>query len=900
MIGTTLAHYEILGKVGEGGMGAVYRARDTKLDREVALKFLPPEFARDTERVARFQREARTLASLSHPSIASIFGLEEADAHRFLVMELIDGEDLSQRLARGRMPQEEALAVAEQMSQALESAHEAQIVHRDLKPANVKLAAGGRVKLLDFGLARAISSSVTEGDIETSPTITAAFTQVGTILGTAAYMSPEQARGQDVDHRADIWAFGCVLFEMFSGQRLFVGETTSDTLASVIKEQPDWDRLPAETPPVIVAIIQRCLEKDPRRRLQSIGEARIAIERLQQGAEGDNSTLLSANMVRIEEPTATEASRKRTGIWITAVVAAAVVGAILGTQFSSSEPPAPRLRKFVIQPDDLQVAYPAQPALSPDGRRIAYFENTSLSIQDLHSLKTVRVENSEGATAPFWSPDGQWLAFGLSGRVYKVAAAGGTPDVVCDINFSLLDGATWSDENILYLAPDSGPIFAVPDRGGDPVPFFEQGPGESDYHTPTDLPGPGRLLFTTHDADGRETIEVIDDGVRKVLLKIPGARLEYATWSPSPDEGQGHILYHRLNTNEGLWAVPFDLNRLELTGEPFLLDSEGAFPSLARDGALLYSSGNDRGPVQLVIVNRSGEVVSRIGQPQESISTYALSPDGKWILAVATEAGQIVGVWPEDHDIEPWHPMANPNDVRLRERGIAGVDQRRKGHRLLHRVGRGARPDHDPPGLRGGRAAGTREGLRRIGCPRGDVMALVIFGPKNTNDLYTWTMGSEDPPVGLMQTKASEVGPMVSPDGRYLVYMSNESGTNQVFMTSFPSGDGKWQISTDGGVWPKWNGTGDEVIFRRGAGATAEMISVAVQTDGAVQLGTPTVLFSAADAPSLSYSSGFGAYECMPDSDQMVMIERITPGETSNASLVFVEDWYESYLAQRQ
>lgn len=684
------------------------------------------EFAQNAERLARFQREARTLASLSHPHIASIYGLEEFGGEHFLVMELIEGEDLSQRMLRGAIPLDEALSIAVQISVALESAHESGVIHRDLKPANIKLTSDRQVKLLDFGPARAVAGGAEEEkDPATSPTITAPFTAAGTILGTAAYMSPEQARGLHVDRRADIWAFGAVLFEVLSGRRLFASETVSDTLASVIKEEPNWDSLPTGAPPLIIALIRRSLQKDLK----------------------------------------------------------------------------PRLRKFILQPEDLNVAYPNQPALSPDRRRIAYFAGTILHIQDLHGLESLAIPESDRAMSPFWSPDGQWLGFGLRGRIYKVTATGGRPEAVCDVDFSTLDGAAWGDDGKMVLAPEAGPLRIVSDQGGDPEELFPLGAGESDYHTPTVLPGGKGLLFATHDRDGRETIELFAEAERGVLLKIPGARLEYAMWSAvAPSKTRGHIVYYRLNTNPGIWAVPFNLQSRELTGDPFVLDSDGAFPSLGRDGSLLYANTTGWGPMRLVIVDREGTIVRRLGEADEDLGRFAISPDGKSVLVENEENGN-TDIW-------------------------------------LHDIQRATR-------------------------------ARMTFAPE------------DDTQPG-------------SPDGRFLANMSPETGRNEVYLMPFPTGGGKWQVSTHGGVWPCWNPSGREIIYRLGTGSTAKMMSVSLETVPAVKLGEPKVLFSAAEAPSLQYGSGFAGYDVMPDSELLLMLEQAEFGPSRSLKLIFNEDWYAS------
>jgi serine/threonine-protein kinase len=900
MIGETIAHYTITEKIGAGGMGEVFRARDEKLNRDVALKILPNTYAADAQRMGRFQREARLLASLNHANIASIYGLEESKGTHALVLELVEGEDLSTTLRSRACSLEESLDIAVQIAEALEFAHESGVVHRDLKPANVKVTPEGKVKVLDFGLAKAFmdeSSDASDPGTTKSPTLSIAASAAGVILGTAAYMSPEQARGKQVDRRADIWAFGIVLFEMLTGKQLFMGETISDTLAAVIKDDPDWNLLPATTPALVGELIRRCLAKSPRQRLQSIGEARIALEEARSGGGASSVTLLSSTMSQTaadastQAVTAAPARRSRALLWLTSLVVVAAIAAFLGNLLGSS-PRSTQARRFFLQPEGLQVSYPTQPALSPDGRRVAFFLGATLYVRDLHALESVEIPGSNAATSPFWSPDGAWLAFGLKGRIYKVAAVGGTPIVVCDVPFGTLDGAAWGDDNMLYLAPNSGPIYRVSDRGGDAEPLFPPEPGESDFHTPSTLPGGRGVVFTTHNTEGRQTIELFADGERKVLLTIPGARLEYAAWSRAPGtSSEGHLVYHRLNSNTGVWAVPFDLGTREITGDPFLLDTDGAFPSVGKDGSLLYSVGSGGGPQQLVIVNRKGEVVSHIGRPQLEASWPSVSPDGRSVLVSAME-GENRDIWL--HDVErgtrtrmtfspdaDFHPnWINDGQDIVFSRGSVGVSTFR----------RPADGSGDPQLFVDGYNASIVDGV--------ELMAFNLFLPDTGQDIFFRSVDSDVAPQPFLQTSASEVGPVLSPDGKHVVYWSDESGGNEIYLKSFPTGEGKWQVSTNGGAWPKWSRAGNEIIFRSGSGATARMMSVSVQTSPNVQLGTPVVMFAAADTPNLSYRSGFAGYDVTADPDRFVMLEYTERTRGPVTRLVFAENWYVSYRSE--
>jgi Tol biopolymer transport system component len=914
LIGTSIAHYRITEKIGAGGMGEVWRAKDGKLGRDVALKIIPDIFAQDAQRMARFQREAQLLASLNHANIAAIYGTEESQGRRALVLELVEGEDLSQRLRSGHIPVDEALEIAVQIAEALEAAHEKGVVHRDLKPANVKITPEGKVKVLDFGLAKAL-----EGDSEggysdpsqsLSPTLTAAATRAGVVLGTAAYMSPEQARGKSVDRRTDIWAFGVVLFEMLVRRQLFAGETISDTLAAVIKDTPDWSLLPAETPQPVADLLGRCLQKDQRRRLQSIGEARIALEdvirpaaattTMSMAVSGPAPSLAGAGIQSPSEshPSGVAIGARRGAIgkagWLMAMVVVAAVAAVTG-RMSAPIPHEVGTRKFHIDPEGLHVEYPSQPALSPDGRHIAFFAGSKLWVRDLGSLAASEIPGTGGATSPFWSPDGAWLAFGQGNRIYKVPATGGTPTAIGDIPFLELDGGTWGDDDMLILAPNSGPMVTVSSRGGDTRPLFPVSPGESDYHTPSALPGGRGVLFTTHRDEGRDSIEVFSRGERRLILRIEGARLEYATWSAIGGSGtRGHLIYHRMTTNSGIWAVPFDIESFEATGEPFILDPDGTFPSVARDGSLLFAIGAGGGLLELVTVSRAGVVTGTIGQPQTGISWPEVSPDGKTILVSAQEA--------DNRDI--WlHDIARGTRTRMTfgsetdwsaswlpgGREIAFTNGSAASNRTYRRPADGT---GEPELFFTGYHPTAREGVA--------LMAYDSFGQETGADLHYRPIDGSGEPGIFLATPADELGPQLSPDGKFIVFMSNESGSNEVYLTSFPGGEGKWQVSDNGGAWPRWSRAGDEIIYRQGAGAGASLMSVRVQTTPTMRLGSPMRLFTAQDLPGIVFGLGFRGIDVTPDPDTFVMLRNADAEQVQRTRLVFSESWYEAYRTEQK
>jgi Tol biopolymer transport system component len=720
--------------------------------------------------------------------------------------------------------------------------------------------------------------------------MTSAATRAGVVMGTAAYMSPEQAKGKPVDRRADIWSFGVVLFEMLVRKQIFEGETISDTLAAVIKDDPDWSLVPPDVPPAIVELARRCLEKDPRRRLQSIGEARIAIEDV---LRPQASTTMAIPAAAQAVPSAATAPDAKGGPallpWVASLLAVAILAGLVG-RFLGPSAPEPRTRMFAMTPEGLEVEYPMAPTISPDGRHVAFFSGNRLWIRDLDVLEAVQVPDSDGASAPFWSPDGTSLAFGLASRLYRVPASGGKPNAVCDLPFNALDGGAWAEDDTLYLAPSSGAIYAVSALGGDPKPFIEPNAEvESDFHTPTVLPDGKSLLYTAHRNEGRDTIEVFTGGERKVVLRIERARLEYAMYSPT-----GHIVFHRRSTNPGVWAVPFSLDTMELTGKPFILDPDGSYPSLARDGSLLYALGAGSGLRQLVWADREGQVISTIGQPQPSMEFPELSPDGRSVLVAARE-GDNREIWL--HDVErgtrtrmtfgteaDWAAAWLPDG-----RGIAFTNGSASSNRTWLRPADGS-----------GEPALMLEGFlpsMRAGVP---MMAYSYFGMGTSEDLWYRPLEGEGEAKPFLQTDAEENASQLSPDGRYIIYHSDESGGLEVYLKTFPSGEGKWQVSVDGGAWPRWSRQGDEILYREGAGLSASLMSVKVDSTEPLRLGTPERLFSAADSPDLAVGQGYRAFDVGPGGDRFLMMQTVGTEGRDTARLVLSENWFEAYRKMKQ
>jgi serine/threonine protein kinase len=873
LIGKTLSNYEVREQIGAGGMGEVYLARDTRLGRDVALKLLPPVFSGDPERVGRFEREAKLLASLNHPHIGAIHGLERAGSNHFLVLELVDGEDLSQRLGRGPFEIEEALALALQITQALEAAHEQGVVHRDLKPANVKVTPEGRVKVLDFGLAKALETDGAPDDISHSPTVLhTGGTVQGVILGTAAYMSPEQARGKAVDRRADIWAFGCVLYEMLTGRQTFEGETVSDTLASVLKSEPDWSALPDGIPAAVRRLLRRCLEKDPRRRLRDIGEARIVLENVIEGRADEEVPLAAA---------ATPPGKPTTWRLALAGLAILVPLAALASWMLKPSGPEPPLRKFDVTSEDASDDPPHDARISPDGRSVAFVRGDRLWVRDLDQLESREMDGTDGALAPFWSPDGTHLGYLASSRIWKIPVGGGRPVSVCDAQGDFVGGrgGTWAaDDRIVFSRGNTG-LLEVPAVGGDATVLLElDASKESDLHQPCFLPDGKSVLFVVHRLEGGpDTIDLLTENGRKRLLQLPGQ----IVWDPVYS-GTGHILFHRSPTNAGIWALPFSHSKLEVTGEAFLVTPDGDEPSVSQDGTLAMRRGGGALRRQLVWVNREGQVEEVLSEPLQGVITPVLSPDGRRAAYSASE-GENRDIWINDlargtrtrftfeASIE-WSPAWSADGGRVAWSGIGGsiMWKAADGTGAIDTLARGMGPSF------------TKDGTR---------MVYSLQGENTRTDLWYVELDAKEEPVVFLQTPARERNPDVSPDGEYVAFESNETGRNEIYIKRFPSGEGKWQVSVNGGFWPRWSGSGDRLFFREGE----SIMEVDVTFEPSLTLGTPREVFSGGESDLVM--AGWLAYDVTADGNRFLMLQDVTPEDT-HATVTVVQNWFSEFASK--
>ena len=864
LIDSSIAHYTVVEKLGEGGMGVVYRASDSKLRREVALKVLPEAFTRDAERMARFEREAQVLASLNHPNIAAIYGLEEADTVRCLVLELVEGPTLEERLGRGALSLDEALDLSVEIAGALETAHEQGIIHRDLKPANVKLTPEGSVKVLDFGLAKAME---TQGGLEhlaDSPTLTVGATAAGVILGTAAYMSPEQGAGKPVDRRTDIWSFGVVLYEMLTGRKLYPGDTVTEILAGVIAKEPDLDGLPP-MPPRLDDLLRRCLRRDPRSRLRDIGDARVALEEIRSGAGelGGGSATAPSRVTR---------GRRLVAVGGALVLAALAAGA---AWLLKPAPPEPEVLKFEIPVTEAR-ARRIRPALSPDGSRLVYGSGGRLWLRHFAALEAGELAGTESAQNPFWSPDGRWIAFGRDERLWKLSTGGGEPSMITGIgeDFGSGAGGVWTEDGQIVVTAGTGGLMRVSAQGGDLSSFVEPEDREVDFHDVSALPNGRGFLFVVHYDDGYfGTIAAVSGGERRTVLEIEGHRLADPLYTAS-----GHLLFQRRGSNDGVWAVRFSLDRLETSGEPFLVVPNGTRLSVSSDGTLAYVPGAGRPRIGLAVLDREG-VEERVIEAESAGSFPAFSPDGKRI-AFSEQDGETWQIWV--HDLE--------RDTRSRlsfEPGLnTGPRWTPDGQRIFFFSGgdksvvKAADGGSDAALLEDAGCWRFSPDGQFLICTRGQTGSDILYRPAQGGARLTTFVGGP----------ATELAPDFSPDGRYVVYQSNESGRDEIYIRPFPAGEGRWQVSTDGGTWPRWSPTGSEIFYARGQ----EIMAVGVKTDPRLLLEVPRMLFRRPWDLGVGINNWPDGFDVSPDGRRFVT--RQAAGEVApERSVVVVRNWYQEF-----
>ena len=887
--GTRVGPYEITGAIGAGGMGEVYRARDTILARDVALKVLPDPFLSDVERMARFEREAKTLASLNHPNIAAIFGFEQSGPIRALVMELVPGEDLSARLKKGALPVSEALPLAVQMAVALGAAHDQGVIHRDLKPANVKITPDGTVKVLDFGLAKALDSPGSSDDAD-QPTITSPMTRPGVVLGTAAYMAPEQAKGRPIDRRADVWAFGCVLYEMLTGRRAFGGEDVTETIAAIVRDEPDWRLLPPDLPPVAAAFLRRCFLKSPRDRLQDIGDMRLALA----GAFDPPG--------RAAVPPFDATPSKRLSP-VSAAIAAmlAVAGGAAGwllkpeplatvaqmRQFALAAPPA----RFAIGNNNRALA------MTPDGTRLIYFAGLlgerTMYVQPLDAVDPISLRKAERYFEPFLSPDSKWIGFMDESdfTLRKIPITGGPPIAIASIGREIA-GATWAADGTIvfaYTGLGSG-LMRIPPNGS-PAALTTLGAGEASHGWPEYLPGGAALIYT---------VRVGERGAQSQiwLLDIAtGQRRKLIENGSSPRYSAGHILYGAENA---IWAVAFDATTLQIRGDPVQLRSSvsikpsgGADFAVSADGSLAYVSASPRARLRrLVWVDRRTNDRVPANLPARAYANLRLSPDGSRVALEIREDEIDIWIWDLARDLltKMTHDPAGDTQPVWSDDNRVVFSSVRHGLPNLY--------------VQSADGTGTAERLTdSTGSPyagsvtRDGSVLFWVIGVSTRLDLGLLPINSPNrTPTMLLQSSADERNPEISPDQKWLAYSSNEndSAMQEIYVRPYPGlMAGKTQISSGGGRFPAWSpGSGSELFYVRPDGA---LVAVPIRD------GRPS-------GPARAVVSGqfVGAihrsYDISKDGRRILVLEEAGDAEkpTNPFNIVLVLNWAAELTARSQ
>jgi serine/threonine protein kinase len=893
MIGKTLVHYEISAQIGRGGMGEVYQAKDTKLGRDVAIKVLPEEFALDKDRVARFQREAKLLASLNHPNIAAIHGLEESEGIHFLVMELIEGDTLKDRIKTGPIPVEEALKLALQMAEALEAAHEKGVIHRDLKPANIKVTPEGKVKILDFGLAKAYIGDQSNINLADSPTISAAATQQGVILGTAAYMSPEQARGKPVDRRADIWAFGCVLFEMLTAQAAFQGEDVTEVLAAVVKSEVNLDLLPKNIHPRVREVLIRSLQKEQKKRYPEISQVQYEIEQV----------LADPSGIFVQPSLITKPKKKlRVGIPVVGAIAilCLIVAGVAIWYLKPAPPPEPKrvIRLNHELPPDQEFTNIGRSvvAISPDGMNIVYVANRQLYLRNLNELTARPIQGTEvNPTTPFFSPNVKWVGFwsGVDSQLKKITVSGGAPVTLCDATNPY--GVTWGDDDTILFGQETG-IMRVSANGG-PAELLIKKEANEYIYGPQILPNRKWVMFAFAEPDATSwdqaqiVVQSLESGERKVLIS-GGSDARYVP--------TGHLVYALGGV---LYAVAFDADSLEVIGGavPVVEGVQRAYAEttgtanygFSDNGMLAYVVGRadpTLPPRKLVWVDREGKE-ELLSAKSNTFQFPKLSPDGSKVALVIPDGNnQDIWIWDivretmtrltffELQDIQPiWTPDGNR---------IVFFSTREEG------------------GIYWKNADGTGEVEFFSSVPDrfpfpwcfskdGSTLITGELILPDRMDIGMLSMEGDHEHILLLTEEYVEMQPKISPDGRWMAYTAMESDNWGVYVRPFPDvNKGKWQVSTGIGIGPLWSPDGKELFYRSPDG----IMAVPVDTEPTFKLGKPKVLFPDTYISLLRGGNEGHAWDIHPDGKRFLMMKLAaleSTDEISRPNIIIVQNWFE-------
>lgn len=871
----SIGPYLIQNELGRGGMGVVYRAIDTRLDRMVALKALPVELASDPVRLERFEREAKTMASLNQTNVAGIYGVEELEGTRYLVLEFIDGQTLADLLDRGPLPIDEAIQIAVQVALGVEAAHDTGIIHRDLKPANIMITEEGVVKVLDFGLARADNDSILSLGSLDSPTMTAQFQQhsptiEGAILGTAAYMSPEQARGRRVDKRTDIWAFGVVLYEMLTGANPFQGETATDSIGAVLHKDLDLTRLPPKTPANVRRVLERCLVRDKAQRLRDIGDLRIELMRTHEESGS--------------EPIGTGRSLGPATLLMFLVLLAVVgVGGWLASSMLRPEPPERVVSKMDIVVVDSSAAFvETEPKISPDGTMIAYKLDGVIQLRRLDSFESHPLPGTKDVRGLFWSPDSRWIGYHTSDSIFKISVNNGNPIKLSNElhNFDGSNGGAWTaDDRIVFYGTvgDSRGLTQISARGGNATMLLAIDPEQTiSIRDVSGIPGTNTVLYLETDVKNAFCICAFDGSKRSVVKRLQEFYVALPTYAPS-----GHILYTRLSSEVSVWAIGFDPVSLEPIGDSFLVEQNATQPSVSDDGVLVFQRGTSLKIGKFTIFSDDGGVKS-INDDADFHYGPSMSPD---LSKVAFSAGPVpkFDIWCNDVtrgvttrvtfaempvSVSGWSPDG-------REIAVTGVNPQegmvpRTYFYFIDGSGE-SRPSIDG-WLAGFDRTWEQTVVMDLTTPAA-VYATSMDDPSQRTKILT-IEGESNRPIAL------------SPDGTMLAYASSESGGMEIYCTRFPDGNGKWQVSVKGGSRPQWSADSKHLYFQTNASEPTIQV-VDVSTEPTVQFGPPHQAF-----PDIKVGR---AWCVAPDGKALITTLELDGSEQNRISISLVNNWFEAF-----
>jgi serine/threonine-protein kinase len=893
--GDRIGPYTIDRELGRGGMGVVYLGHDTRLDRKVAIKALPEHFAADPDRLARFEREAKTLASLNHTNVAQIYGVEEDGGASYLVLELVEGETLADRLARGELPIDEALLICAGVASGVEAAHEAGVIHRDLKPANIKITPAGGIKVLDFGLAKGggstDASSLGSSTIRTMSTPHGTVTAAGQVFGTPSYMSPEQARGKTLDRRTDIWSFGVVLYECLAGIRPFDGETATDSIAAILERDPDLSLISQRTPPAVRSLLRHCLEKDSTRRLRDIGDARLLLE------DAVATRAWTTTAIQAAQGQIATHSRRRGLLWAASVVVAAAAAA--GAMFYlSPESHSPRPVHLEIRrgTDEPRVRFSGGDFnISPDGSMLVFSagasgDSSQLYVRRLDQFQATPLSGTTGAVQPFFSPDGRWIGFFANGALKKIAVTGGAPLTLCEAR-GVHRGASWGDDGMIAFTPDTTTgIWLVSSNGGAArqLTTLDSEANERSHRWPHMLPGSDAVLFTSQvrgsDFDDA-TIEVvtIETGERKVL--------HYGGSSPWYTQS-GHLVYGRAAT---LFASPFDPVALEvlapaapvLEGVATDPPTGGVEYAISQTGALLFGSGDSQSMNAILQWSDREGNRTQIGDSSYLASAAALSPDGTRIAMQIYTEGSGDDIWVYEIDraalsrltfdaTDESFPIWSPDGEQIAYAGSTESEMqvfvvRADGSDAPRQITSAPHTPHIPISW----------------SSDGAYIAVNVESQTTSWDLYTVAIDDDGAePEVFLATQFEEYFHTFSPDGKWIAYSSDETGRREVYVRSFPRGGGRWQVSIDGGDWPTWSPDGSELLFNH----DGMMYSAAIAGENETFRADPPQRLFPHSLPNVEY---YPLYAVAPDGERILLLSRIGVNDgTDDATLSLILNWF--------